>query len=109
MIMWVKTIWLEKKLFCAELLRLGVFLPLFYGDLQGWQNYFGEYHCQNIKRPFHTLSAISAGVKDIRETIDSAKKQKFFDTPSPILFIDEIHRFSKSQQDSYWVLLSKEW
>jgi putative ATPase len=55
---------------------------------------------QTLKRPFHTLSAISAGVKDIRETIESAKKQKFFDTPSPILFIDEIHRFSKSQQDS---------
>jgi len=55
---------------------------------------------KTLKRPFHTLSAISAGVKDIRETIDSAKKQKFFDTPSPILFIDEIHRFSKSQQDS---------
>ena len=50
---------------------------------------------KTLKRPFHTLSAISAGVKDIRETIDSAKKQKFFDTPSPILFIDEIHRFSK--------------
>ncbi len=54
---------------------------------------------------FYTLSAISAGVKDIRETIDSAKKQRFFNreaylAPSPILFIDEIHRFSKSQQDS---------
>ncbi|MEA5405803.1 replication-associated recombination protein A [Arcicella sp. DC2W] len=55
---------------------------------------------QTLKRPFHVLSAISAGVKDIRETIEMAKKQKFFDTPSPILFIDEIHRFSKSQQDS---------
>jgi putative ATPase len=55
---------------------------------------------RTLKRPFHALSAISAGVKDIRETIDAAKKQKFFDTPSPILFIDEIHRFSKSQQDS---------
>ncbi|MEA5260074.1 replication-associated recombination protein A [Arcicella aquatica] len=55
---------------------------------------------QTLKRPFHVLSAISAGVKDIRETIETAKKQKFFDTPSPILFIDEIHRFSKSQQDS---------
>jgi putative ATPase len=55
---------------------------------------------RTLKRPFHSLSAISAGVKDIRETIDAAKKQKFFDTPSPILFIDEIHRFSKSQQDS---------
>jgi len=55
---------------------------------------------QTLKRPFNVLSAISAGVKDIRETIEMAKKQKFFDTPSPILFIDEIHRFSKSQQDS---------
>ncbi|MDH4461533.1 MAG: replication-associated recombination protein A [Spirosomataceae bacterium] len=53
-----------------------------------------------LKRPFYVLSAISAGVKDIRETIENAKKQRFFDTPSPILFIDEIHRFSKSQQDS---------
>ena len=53
-----------------------------------------------LKRPFHMLSAINSGVKDIRETIDKAKKEKFFDSPNPILFIDEIHRFSKSQQDS---------
>ena len=53
-----------------------------------------------LKRPFYSLSAINSGVKDIRETIDLAKKQQFFDSPSPILFIDEIHRFSKSQQDS---------
>ncbi|MDR2423759.1 MAG: replication-associated recombination protein A [Prevotellaceae bacterium] len=51
-------------------------------------------------RGFFALSAINSGVKDIREVIESAKKQKFFSTPSPILFIDEIHRFSKSQQDS---------
>jgi putative ATPase len=51
-------------------------------------------------RSFFSLSAINSGVKDIREVIESAKKQKFFSTPSPILFIDEIHRFSKSQQDS---------
>jgi putative ATPase len=51
-------------------------------------------------RAFFSLSAINSGVKDIREVIESAKKQKFFSTPSPILFIDEIHRFSKSQQDS---------
>ncbi|MBC7890951.1 MAG: replication-associated recombination protein A [Sphingobacteriaceae bacterium] len=55
---------------------------------------------RTLNVPFYTLSAISAGVKDIRETIDSAKKQRFFNAPSPILFIDEIHRFSKSQQDS---------
>jgi len=51
-------------------------------------------------RPFFALSAINAGVKDIRETIEKAQKQQFFDRPSPILFIDEIHRFSKSQQDA---------
>jgi putative ATPase len=53
-----------------------------------------------LNRPFFTLSAINSGVKDIREVIDKANKSKFFDSPSPILFIDEIHRFSKSQQDS---------
>ncbi len=53
-----------------------------------------------LKRPFHILSAVNSGVKDIREVIEKAKSQKFFDTPAPILFIDEIHRFSKSQQDS---------
>lgn len=50
--------------------------------------------------PFYTLSAINAGVKDVREVIDKAKSQRFFNTRSPILFIDEIHRFSKAQQDS---------
>ncbi len=53
-----------------------------------------------LKRPFHTLSAINSGVKDIRETIEKAKNQQFFNSANPILFIDEIHRFSKSQQDS---------
>ncbi len=53
-----------------------------------------------LKRPFHSLSAINSGVKDIRDTIEKAKSQQFFNKPNPILFIDEIHRFSKSQQDS---------
>ena len=53
-----------------------------------------------LDRPFYTLSAINSGVKDIREVIEKAKKQQFFSRPNPILFIDEIHRFSKSQQDS---------
>lgn len=53
-----------------------------------------------LDTPFYTLSAINSGVKDVREVIDTAQKNKFFDTRSPILFIDEIHRFSKSQQDS---------
>ncbi len=53
-----------------------------------------------LKRPFYHLSAVHSGVKDVRETIEKAKKQQFFDQPNPVLFIDEIHRFSKSQQDS---------
>ncbi len=53
-----------------------------------------------LERPFYTLSAVSSGVKDVREVIEKAKKQQFFSRPNPILFIDEIHRFSKSQQDS---------
>jgi len=53
-----------------------------------------------LNRPFHVLSAINSGVKDVRDIIEKAKSQHFFSHPSPILFIDEIHRFSKSQQDS---------
>ena len=53
-----------------------------------------------LDTPFYTLSAINSGVKDVREVIDAAKKNTFFDARNPILFIDEIHRFSKSQQDS---------
>ncbi len=53
-----------------------------------------------LNRPFYILSAISSGVKDVRDTIEKARKQQFFNQPNPILFIDEIHRFSKSQQDS---------
>ena len=45
-------------------------------------------------RPFYQLSAVHSGVKDVRETIEKAKKQQLFDNPNPILFIDEIHRFS---------------
>jgi putative ATPase len=53
-----------------------------------------------LKRPFYALSAINSGVKDVREVIEKAKNEHFFGTNKPILFIDEIHRFSKSQQDS---------
>ncbi|MEN8158044.1 MAG: replication-associated recombination protein A [Bacteroidota bacterium] len=55
---------------------------------------------KQLDRPFYSLSAVQSGVKDVRETIDKAKKNQFFNKPNPILFIDEIHRFSKSQQDS---------
>ncbi|WP_295939231.1 replication-associated recombination protein A [uncultured Alistipes sp.] len=53
-----------------------------------------------LNRQFFTLSAVSSGVKDVRDVIESAKKQRFFDAKPPFLFIDEIHRFNKSQQDS---------
>ena len=53
-----------------------------------------------VEVPFYTLSAVTSGVKDVREVIERAKKNSFFSRESPILFIDEIHRFSKSQQDS---------
>lgn len=55
---------------------------------------------RRLERPFYTLSAVNSGVKEVREIIDRAAKGRFFDAKSPILFIDEIHRFSKSQQDS---------
>lgn len=53
-----------------------------------------------LETTFYTLSAVSSGVKDVRDVIEKAKSNRFFNTISPILFIDEIHRFSKSQQDS---------
>ena len=53
-----------------------------------------------LETPFYTLSAVTSGVKDVREVIEKARSNRFFSQQSPILFIDEIHRFSKSQQDS---------
>ena len=53
-----------------------------------------------LETPFYTLSAVTSGVKDVREVIEKARNNRFFSQQSPILFIDEIHRFSKSQQDS---------
>lgn len=55
---------------------------------------------QQLKTPFYTLSAVTSGVKDVRDVIQRAQGNRFFNSSSPILFIDEIHRFSKSQQDS---------
>ena len=53
-----------------------------------------------LERPFYTLSAVTSGVKEVREVIETAKRQQFFNSATPLLFIDEIHRFNKSQQDS---------
>ncbi len=55
---------------------------------------------KRLETPFYTLSAVTSGVKDVREVIEKARNGRFFNSASPILFIDEIHRFSKSQQDS---------
>ncbi|MCQ2604922.1 MAG: replication-associated recombination protein A [Bacteroidales bacterium] len=55
---------------------------------------------KSLERPFFTLSAVNSGVKDVRDVLEKAKQSQFFDTPNPLLFIDEIHRFNKSQQDS---------
>lgn len=62
---------------------------------------------ESTGRAFYILSAVNSSVKDVREVLDKAARQKFFDTPSPILFIDEIHRFSKSQQDSLLAAVEK--
>lgn len=59
------------------------------------------------KRGFYSLSAVTSSVKDVRDVIDKAEKSRFFDSPAPILFIDEIHRFSKSQQDSLLAAVEK--
>jgi putative ATPase len=65
---------------------------------------------QESKRPFYELSAINSGVKDIRDVIEKAKQSGgLFTSKNPILFIDEIHRFSKSQQDSLLAAVEKGW
>ena len=53
-----------------------------------------------LERQLFTLSAVTSGVREVREVIENAKRQRFFDAKPPFLFIDEIHRFNKSQQDS---------
>lgn len=62
---------------------------------------------EQLHRPFYVLSAVSSGVKEVREVIQKAESQRFFNTPNPILFIDEIHRFSKAQQDSLLAAVEK--
>lgn len=60
-----------------------------------------------LETPFYTLSAVTSGVKDVRNVIQKAQNNRFFQSSSPILFIDEIHRFSKSQQDSLLAAVEK--
>ena len=78
-----------------------VFSCIFWGPPGVGKTTLAQIIAQSLDRPFHQLSAINAGVKDIREVIEKAKKSRFMGTGgSSVLFIDEIHRFNKSQQDA---------
>jgi len=82
-------------------LEVGV-LPsiIFWGPPGVGKTTLAQLLASELKRPIHTLSAISSGVKDVRDVLTKVESQGMFQTARPILFIDEIHRFSKSQQDS---------
>lgn len=78
----------------------GAFLPSYCGPSRSRKTTLAQIIANKLETPFYTLSAVTSGVKDVRDVIDRAKSNRFFSQASPILFIDEIHRFSKSQQDS---------
>lgn len=80
---------------------------LFWGPPGVGKTTLAQIISETLDRPFYTLSAINSGVKDIREIIDKVQKQGMFGGRNAILFIDEIHRFSKSQQDSLLAAVEK--
>lgn len=83
---------------------------LFWGPPGTGKTTLAQIIAQESKRPFYILSAINSGVKDIRDVIEKAKQSGgLFTSKNPILFIDEIHRFSKSQQDSLLAAVEKGW
>ncbi|WP_124640566.1 replication-associated recombination protein A [Amniculibacterium aquaticum] len=82
---------------------------IFWGPPGTGKTTLAEILSQKSGRKFYKLSAVSSGVKEVREVIDEAKKQNLFSGKSPILFIDEIHRFNKSQQDSLLHAVEKGW
>lgn len=82
---------------------------VFWGPPGTGKTTLAEIISETSGRKFYKLSAVSSGVKDIREIIEEAKKQNLFSGKSPILFIDEIHRFNKSQQDSLLHAVEKGW
>ncbi|MBW8360943.1 MAG: replication-associated recombination protein A [Kaistella sp.] len=82
---------------------------IFWGPPGTGKTTLAEIISEQSGRKFFKLSAVSSGVKDVREVIEDAKKQNLFSGKSPILFIDEIHRFNKSQQDSLLHAVEKGW
>ncbi|WP_160136909.1 replication-associated recombination protein A [Chryseobacterium sp. c4a] len=82
---------------------------VFWGPPGTGKTTLAEIISESSGRKFYKLSAVSSGVKDVRDVIDDAKKQNLFSGKSPILFIDEIHRFNKSQQDSLLHAVEKGW
>ncbi|WP_018676073.1 replication-associated recombination protein A [Riemerella columbina] len=82
---------------------------IFWGPPGTGKTTLAEIISEQSDRRFYKLSAVSSGVKDVREVIEDAKKQHLFSGKSPILFIDEIHRFNKSQQDSLLHAVEKGW
>ncbi len=81
---------------------------IFWGPPGTGKTTLAQIIAQESQRPFYILSAINSGVKDIREVIDKAKQSGgLFTSKNPLLFIDEIHRFSKSQQDSLLAAVEK--
>lgn len=82
---------------------------IFWGPPGTGKTTLAEIIAHESKRDYYTLSAVSSGVKEVREVIEKAKNQNLFTGKSPILFIDEIHRFNKSQQDSLLQAVEKGW
>ncbi|SIP89003.1 replication-associated recombination protein A [Chryseobacterium sp. RU33C] len=82
---------------------------IFWGPPGTGKTTLAEIISEHSGRKFYKLSAVSSGVKDVRDVIEDAKKQNLFSGKSPILFIDEIHRFNKSQQDSLLHAVEKGW
>lgn len=82
---------------------------LFWGPPGTGKTTLAEIISEQSKRKFYQLSAVSSGVKEVREVIEQAKQQNLFSGKSPILFIDEIHRFNKNQQDSLLHVVERGW